>query len=319
MKMIQLQNGRTWWVAAIVGADIATTWFLVTPRLHAADDQSATSSFMQKMQKWEDEMTNRFRDTFRNLRAGNAENSIGTASVDLREQPKEYVVRLNLPGRDLSQVVCALEGDSLHIVAPAEAKVGRYEQSIVLADAAPNARLDIKRNQKDGVIVVTVPKESPLAGQGAASPGWSPSPLLPLTEWDRQMFDQMRKMQEDMDRVFNNSFQAFRQDPGLKGFFDEPRFGSSIDVQEENGSYIVKAYLPNRDMQNVSVTVTNDTLKIEAKAQDKKEDRSSSTNVIHEAEYSQAVTLPGPVNAGKMKVDKKEGMLVITLPKANSK
>ena len=90
-------------------------------------------------------------------------------------------------------------------------------------------------------------------------------------------------------------------------------------MQEENGNYIVKAYLPNRDVQNVSVTVTNDTLKIEAKAQDKKETGSSGPNVIHEAEYSQAVTLPGPVNAGKMKVDKKEGMLVITLPKADTK
>jgi HSP20 family protein len=319
MKMIQLRNGRTWWVASIVAAGIATTCFLATPRLHATDDQSATSSFMQKMQKWEDEMTNRFRDTFRNLRAENKENSIGTASVDLREQPKEYVVRLNLPGRDLSQVDCALEGDSLHIVAPAEAKVGRYEQSIVLADAAPDARLDINRNQKDGVIVVTVPKESAPAGHGSPSPGWEPSPLLPLNNWDREMFDQMRKMQKDMDREFNDSFRAFRQEPGLKGFFDEPRFGSSIDMQEENGNYIIKAYLPHRDVQNVSVTVTNDTLKIEAKAQDKKEAGSSGPNVIHEAEYSQTVTLPGPVNAGEMKVDKKEGMLVITLPKADSK
>lgn len=317
--MIQLQNGRSWRVAAIVAAGIATMCFLGTPRLHATDDQSSTSSFVQKMQNWEDEMTNRFRDAFRILRAENKENSIGTASVDLREQPKEYVVRLNLPGRDLSQVDCALEGDSLHIVAPAESKFGRYEQSIVLADAAPAASLNINRNQKDGVMVVTVPKESAPASQGAASPGWSPSPLLPLTEWDRQMFDQMQKMQEDMDREFNDSFKAIRQEPGLKGFFDEPRFGSSIDLQEENGNYIVKAYLPSRDVRNVTVSVTNGALKIDAKAEDKKEDGSSGPNIIHEAEYSQAVTLPGPVNAGKMKVDKKEGLVVITLPKADSK
>lgn len=317
--MIQLQNRRTWWVAATVAACIASAWFLVTPRLHATDDQSAASSFIQKMQEWEDEMTNRFHDTFRNLRAENKENSIGTASVDLREQPREYVVRLNLPGRDLSQVDCSLEGDSLHIVAPAEAGVGHYEQCIVLADAAPDAGLDIKRNQKDGVMVVTVPKESAPANRRLPPPGWRPSPLLPLNDWDREMFDQMQKMQKDMDREFNDSFRAFRQEPGFKGFFDEPRFGSSIDMQEENGNYIVKAYLPNRDVQNVSVTVTNDTLKIEAKAQDNKEYGSSGPNVIHEAEYSQAVTLPGPVNAGKMKVDRKEGMLVITLPKADSK
>jgi len=320
MKMIQLKNKHTCWIAATVVAGVASAVFLFTPQILGTDDQSATSSLMEKMQKWEDEMTNRFRDTFRNLRAENKENSIGTASVDLREQPKEYVVRLNFPGRDLSRVDCVLEGGSLRIAAPAEAGVGRYEQSIVLVDAARDAKPDIQRNQKDGVMVVTIPKKSPPAGQGAASQGRSPSPLLPLTDWDRQMFQQMQKMQEEMDRVFNDSFQAFRQEPGLKGFFDEPRFGSSIDTQEENGNYIVKAYLPDRDMQNVSVTVINgDTLKIEAKAQETKKDGTSGPHIINETEYSQMVTLPGPVDAGKMKVDKKKGMLVITLPKANSK
>jgi HSP20 family molecular chaperone IbpA len=317
--MIQFHNRRTWWIAALVAVGILTACFLAAPRLHANDEQSGTPSFTQKLQQWEDEMTNSFRDTFRKLRSENKENSIGTASVDLREQPKEYVVRLNLPGRDLSQVECDLEGNSLHIVAPAGSNIGRYEQSIVLADAAPDARLEIKRNQNDSIMVVTVPKESSAGNQGMASSGWDASRSLPLTDWDRQMFDQMQKMQEDMDREFNDSFHALGQEPGFKGFFDEPRFGSSIDLQDQNGNYVVKAYLPNRDVQNVSVTVTNDILKIEAKSQDKKEGGSGGSNIVQEAEYSQAVTLPGPVDAGKMKVDKKEGMLVITLPKAGSK
>ena len=311
--MIQLNDRRTPCVAAAFAAGLAIAWYLGTA-LHATGDPADTSSFLKKMQQWEDEMTQSFRDTFRNLREENKENSIGSASVDLREQPEKYIIRLNLPSRDLSKVNCSLEGDSLHIVAPAEDKVDRYEQSIVLADAARDAALNITRNQKDGIVVITVPKGAPLAGSGMPSPE-----LAPWSDWDRQMFDEMQKMQREMDSAINDSAGSYTNEPGFKGFFDQPRFGSSIDLQEANGSYVVKAYLPNRDMQNVSVTATNDTLKIDAKAQDKKDDGSNGPNVIHEAEYSQAVTLPGPVDAGKMKVDKKEGMLIITLPKADSK
>jgi hypothetical protein len=36
------------------------------------------------------------------------------------------------------------------------------------------------------------------------------------------------------------------------------------------------------------------------------------------AHYSQLLTLPGPVQADKMVVERKENMLVVTLPKASS-
>src|SRR4029079_7473922 len=84
--------------------------------------------------------------------------SIGTASVDLREQQDSYTVRLNLPERDLDKVDIKLEGDSLHIAAPAEKKAASYEQTITLSNVAPDAKLVIDRRQKDNLIVVTAPK-----------------------------------------------------------------------------------------------------------------------------------------------------------------
>jgi len=43
---------------------------------------------------------------------------------------------------------------------------------------------------------------------------------------------------------------------------------------------------------------------------------STAAPVTHKAAYSQLLTLPGPVQSEKMKVKKKEGMLVVTLSKA---
>ncbi|MEO7098952.1 MAG: Hsp20/alpha crystallin family protein [Luteolibacter sp.] len=38
--------------------------------------------------------------------------------------------------------------------------------------------------------------------------------------------------------------------------------------------------------------------------------------MTHKAEYMQILSLPGPVQVDKMKVDRKEGVLTVTLPKA---
>ena len=80
----------------------------------------------------------------------------------------------------------------------------------------------------------------------------------------------------------------------------------------------MRVYLPDRDMQNINVTLEDRALKIEAKDEEttKKEDKAGALHSTRKAAYSQLVTLPGPVQSEKMKVEKKEGMIVVTVPKA---
>jgi HSP20 family molecular chaperone IbpA len=69
-------------------------------------------------------------------------------------------------------------------------------------------------------------------------------------------------------------------------------------------------------MKNVNVTIEGQTLKIEAKAEETGKDKEKDAVLTHKANYSQLITLPGPVQEDKMKVDRKEAMLVVRLPKA---
>ncbi len=264
------------------------------------------------MKQWQDLMSDKFRDTWEGWRGRKGGNSIGAASVDLREQKDSYTVRLNLPERDLSKVDIKLDGSSLHITAPAEKKAGGYEQTITLAQVAPQAQLVIDRRPNDNLIIVTVPKNQELADSKPLLTFPDPA-LSPLADWDRDIFTRMDKMRRDMDRIFDESFQGLRSDH--LGLFDRSRFGSSLDVQEEGNNFVVRAYLPDRKMENVNVTIEGQTLKIDAKAEEseKKGDKEVKS---HKAHYAQVVTLPGPVKADMMKVDKKDGMLVVTLPKA---
>lgn len=297
---------------------LGASFMLALPSMAAAEEaKKDDKGFLEKMDQWQDKMSEKFRDTWKGLRGDSKEKSVSTASADLREDKDRYTLRLNLPDRDLENVQVKLEGDTLHIVAPAEDKAGRYEQSVALSGVVAGTEPRIERKPKDSMIVVTVPK-------GAAASGNKPSlsmpdpALLPLTTWDRDILERMEKMRRDMDRVFDDAFREFCGTPDYKGFFDEPRFGSSLDLKEEGDNYVVRAYLPDRDMLSINVTVEAGTLKIEAKDQEtmKKDDGGSALPSTRKAAYSQLITLPGPVQSDKMKVDKKVGMLVVTLPKA---
>ena len=298
-----------------LSAGFMMTWPL--PAVAADEAKKDNKGFMEKMDRWQDKMSKKFRDTWKGLRGDGKGKSVATASVDLREDKDSYTVRLNLPDRDLEKVEIKLDGDTLRVIAPAGDKAGRYEQSVALAGVASGAEPKIERKQKDNMIVVTVPKSSSVADDPPSLTLPDPA-LLPFSDWDRDIFARMDKMRRDMDRVFEDAFREFRAAPEHKGFFDEPRFGSSVDLKKEGDNYVVRAYLPDCDMQNISVTVEERTLKIEAKEQamTKKEGEGGALHSTRKAAYSQILTLPGPVQSEKMKVEKKEGMVVVTLPKA---
>ena len=132
---------------------------------------AAETGFLGKLHEWQDKMSDKFRDTWKNLR-NEGKPSVVSASFDLREQEKSYMLRLDLPGRDLEKVDINLKGDTLHIVVPEADTMARYEQTVVLAGADTGAKPVIERKKEDGVITVTVPKgANPLGPVRVHPPG----------------------------------------------------------------------------------------------------------------------------------------------------
>lgn len=262
-------------------------------------------------------MSDKFRDAWEGWMGKKSNASLGAASVDLREQRDSYMVRLSLPNRDVNAVQVTLDGSNLHILAPAEKQSSRYEQSIALPEVKLDAQIQVDRRPKDHLLVITVPKETSVASN-APWPQLPDPALAPLNDWDQDILRRLETSRREMDRIFDDSFDEFRLVPGHKGISDRSRFGSSIDVQEEGNNYVVRAYLPDQDIKKVEVNVTGRILKIEAKAEGtaNKKDDASKNEAQHEADYLQEITLPGPVKSDKMEVNRKEDMLIVTLPKA---
>jgi HSP20 family molecular chaperone IbpA len=280
-------------------------------------EESKDQGFLEKVQDWQNEMSDKFRDTWKKLRQeGNP--SVVSASVDLREQEKSYMLRLDLPGRDLDKVEVSLKGDTLHIVVPEGGNLGRYQQSVVLSGAQAGAEPVIERKKEDGVITVTVPK----GAQEATPPSLRKVPDMPLlapSKWENDVLSQMDDLQREMDEIFKSAFGKVPRSPEVLKYFDEPRFGSFIDLKEEGSNYVVTAYLPERDVKNVNATIEGRILKIEASAEDtpSKLRDDDKTSVTRRAYYSQQLTLPGEVKADQMTVERKEGLLKVVVPKGD--
>ena len=134
-----------------------------------------------------------------------------------------------------------------------------------------------------------------------------------LTRWNP-----LRELEDFQNRILG----AFNPASARRGNGQDslalPEWMPVVDIAEDDKEYLITAaYLPDRDMQNINVSVEDRTLKIEAKEQEltKKKGDAGTLHSTRKAAYSQLVTLPGPVQSDKMKVEKKEGMLVVTLPK----
>jgi HSP20 family molecular chaperone IbpA len=139
--------------------------------------------------------------------------------------------------------------------------------------------------------------------------------------WSDRVFDEFQQMQSRMEKLFDDASRQFDQNAGIS---ESNGFTSSVKLSEDHGDYIVHLSLPDRDMKNVDAKVEADNvLRITAK-EEKKETPANAAKGNEKAppvtyelgRYEQLLTLPGPVDASKIKIDRAGDWVTITLPKA---
>jgi len=305
-----------------VGAAVVlTAWPVTSSGVESTKDKSDSNSIVDHLKKWEERMTDAFRDTFKNWRGDSSTaKTAGAVAADLREQNNTYTLRLILPERSVDKAEVTLKDGTLRVIAPEEGKLSRYEQSIVLGNVAADAKLQIDRKAPDHLIVVTVPKAKPTTLSVTQST--KQGEIRPFSDDDYGFMKEMDRMRHDMDRIYNESLKDIKAMPAAKGIFDESRLDSSYKLEDKGNAYIIRDYLPERDVNNVNVKVEGLQLRIEANSgvvhtvAKGTQGKSPQEVLTHESDYTQILTLPGPVDAAKMKVDRKDGMILVTLPKA---
>jgi HSP20 family molecular chaperone IbpA len=241
------------------------------------------------------------------------------SSVDLREQNDRYIARLYMPHADTGKVDAKIDNGALRITASGVRTVNgqttkeNYEQTIALPKAVEADKIKIDRKQD--MVVITVPKTLSSAPNVASAPSPVPttSPATTSTDWDDIMFNRFADMQRRMDEAVHDVFAGDR----LNGA-STSQLGSAVNVDDQKDKYVVHFYLPARDLTNVKVDFENGQLHLTAEEQKNATNKSSTGTVetSSSGRYEEMITLASPVKDKEMKMERKNGAVVVTLPKA---
>jgi HSP20 family protein len=127
-------------------------------------------------------------------------------------------------------------------------------------------------------------------------------------------FEPMREMitlREAMDRLFNDAFT-----PSLGAISGWQ--GPAVDLFQTDDEVVVKASLPGMKSDDVQISITGDmlSLKGEFKQEDEKKERAYHLREQRYGSFERTFALPTDVVADKAKAEFENGILTITLPKA---
>ena len=128
-------------------------------------------------------------------------------------------------------------------------------------------------------------------------------------------FPLFREMEEMSDRL-NRLFGTWTR-PNVKESLTVVDWTPSVDIQETENEYLVKAELPEIKREDVKVTVENGILTLQGERKQEKEEKGKKFHRVERSFGSFLRTFTVPVDADETKVaaDFKEGILRVHLPK----
>ena len=130
-----------------------------------------------------------------------------------------------------------------------------------------------------------------------------------LTRWEPMR--EMVTLREAMDRLFDDAFtHPFGPLAGLQV--------PAIDMYQTNNEIVVRATLPGMKVDDVQISVTGDLLTIKGKTKEKEEVKEKAYHIREHryGAFERILSLPTNVIADKAKADFEDGILTVTLPKA---
>jgi HSP20 family protein len=131
-----------------------------------------------------------------------------------------------------------------------------------------------------------------------------------LTRWEPVR--EMMTLREAMDRLFDD---AFTRPVNLRdGGWSSP----AIDMYQTDDEVVIKAALPGFKADEVQINVTGDvlTLRGEMKHEEEQKDKAWHIREQRWSSFERSIALPTDVKADKAAADYENGILTVTLPKA---
>jgi HSP20 family protein len=125
----------------------------------------------------------------------------------------------------------------------------------------------------------------------------------------------MMNMQKEINRMFDSFFRGSQiEDESLV----PAAWCPAVDIAEHDDEFVVKMELPGVSREDVKITMQNHVLLVHG---EKKQDKESKGSNYHRVErsygaFQRTFTLPATVRSEKIDANFADGILNITLPKA---
>ena len=132
-----------------------------------------------------------------------------------------------------------------------------------------------------------------------------------LTRWEPVR--EMMTLREAMDRLFDDAFTRPLSQSGVSVI-------PAVDLYQTEDDVVVKANLPGLKADDVQITVTADLLTLHGEFKQENEQKGSTYHILERRSgtFERSVMLPTDVQGDKAKADFENGVLTITLPKAET-
>ena len=135
--------------------------------------------------------------------------------------------------------------------------------------------------------------------------------------WDP--FEEMGRMQQEMNRMFQNSFSRSRgTNSGLNGMFNSNMFyNGDFDIQETKEGYVIKFDMNGLDKDKLNIDVNEHSITISGEKSSQIE--KSNPNGFYSSQsfgtFLKTVPLPIDADTAKMETKKENNTLIIRMPK----
>jgi HSP20 family protein len=134
-----------------------------------------------------------------------------------------------------------------------------------------------------------------------------------VIRWDP--FRELEEMSSRMNRLFN------RRGPTPEGGTEALAVADwtpTVDVTETEGEYVIKAELPEVKKEDVKVTLEDGLLTIQGERRYEKDEKTKKYHRIERSygRFARSFSVPESVDDGKVKAEYKDGVLSLSLPKA---
>jgi len=136
------------------------------------------------------------------------------------------------------------------------------------------------------------------------------APLSPvLSNW--QSFDRLATLRDEMDRLFDLSFPT--RDTGIFS-----GWSPALDLWDDKDNFVVTVELPGMKKEEIGISVHDGVLTIsgERKHEAEKNEGETFRSERYFGKFQRSLTLPARVSNKDVKASYKDGVLTVTLPKA---